>query len=116
MKKIKASHVAMLLVKDIELLEHDPKIQYKFNRFMVWFWLWQMPVIFILLIWLNRFWLTIALVYVTEISLWALVEGHFGNMSAAIAATNTTIEVNSDLPDQSLQLSTSSERSQDINV
>lgn len=98
---MKATRLTMLFVKDVELLQHDPKMQYKFNRFMVFFWLVQMPIILILLLWFNKFWIIIALVYVTEISLWALVEGHFGNMSSAIAAINTTAKVDDILEDTS---------------
>lgn len=76
----------MLLAKDISALEYDPKAQYRFNRSMVVLWMINMPAVPILHWLVPHVWVQIEFIYVTEISLWALVEGHFGNMSSSLAA------------------------------
>lgn len=79
-------HIKMMLTKEIYTLEYDPQAQYSFNLWCLWFWLAQMPVVLLLLVFFNRFWLIISIMYVAEISLWALVATHFGAMSAALSA------------------------------
>ncbi len=79
-------HLKLLVTTDIDKLEHDPKAQYTFNLWALWIWLVQMPVVLILLIFFDHFWIQISVVYIAEASVWALVATHFGAMSAALAA------------------------------
>lgn len=81
-------HLRLLLAKDLHSLEYDPTAQFKANRWFVKFWLAQMPLVIPLILLFPRWWLQISLVYLVEISLWALVSTHFGGMSAALAAGN----------------------------
>lgn len=76
----------MLVRRDIHDLEYSPAAQYKFNRFWAIFWALQMPAVLILLFIFPRFWAAIAIVYVTEASLWANFATHFSGMSSALAA------------------------------
>lgn len=78
----------MLLVKEVELLEHEPDVQYRFNRACLIFFLIQMPLMIALLILWPKAWLAIGLIYCTEISQWSLVATHLGNMISAISAHN----------------------------
>ena len=79
-------HLKLLITKDIDKLEHDPQAQYIFNLWALWIWLVQMPLVLVLLLFFNRFWIQISVVYIAEASVWALVATHFGAMSAALAA------------------------------
>lgn len=83
-------HLKLLVTKDIHELEYDPQAQYSFNRWCLWIWLIQMPLVAIALVWFNRFWVQISIFYVAEASVWALVATHFGAMSAALAAKQQT--------------------------
>lgn len=80
------NHMLMLVTKEIHTLEYDPQAQYTFNLYCLWFFLIQMPIVLVLLAIFNKFWIAISIVYVAEISIWALVATHFGAMSAALAA------------------------------
>jgi hypothetical protein len=93
-QKLKATPLMMILFKDVQLLEHDPKAQYKFNRVSLIFWLVNMPLVIVLEVLFPSFWLKISVMYLIQASLWALVATHFGAMSAALAANNTTATVN----------------------
>lgn len=85
-------HLRLLVTKDIDKLEHDPKAQYTFNLWALWIWLVQMPLVLVLLLFFNRFWIQISVVYIAEASVWALVATHFGAMSAALAANQQNKE------------------------
>lgn len=76
----------MLLIKDIRLLEYNPHVQYKVNRGMLIFFALNMPVCIILQFFFPKLWLQISVTYLVQISIFALIEGFFGNMSAALAA------------------------------
>lgn len=86
--EFKMLHIKMLLVKDIQKLEYDAQAQYHFNLYCAWFFLIQMPIAVALLIWLNSLWIIISIAYLAELSIWALVATHFGNMSAVLAREN----------------------------
>lgn len=79
-------HIRMFLTTELRKLEYDPQAQYKFNLYCAWFWLLQMPIVLVMLIWLNKWWIAISVFYIAEASVWALVATHFGAMSAALAA------------------------------
>ena len=79
-------HIKTVITKDIKKLEYNPQAQYTFNLWCMWFWFWNMPLIAVLLIWFNQFWMQISIFYVAEASVWALVATHFGAMSASLAA------------------------------
>mgnify|MGYP006921374032 CR=1 FL=1 len=81
-----ASHWRMMVTGEVHKLEYDPQAQYTFNLWCMWIWLAQMPLVAILLVFLNKFWVEISIFYVAEASVWALVATHFGAMSAALAA------------------------------
>lgn len=76
----------MMVTGEIHHLEYDPQAQYTFNLWCMWIWLVQMPLVAILLVLFNKFWVEISIFYVAEASVWALVATHFGAMSAALAA------------------------------
>lgn len=87
MTKFKATPPIMLLMKDISLLEHDAATQYSFNRFWAIFWGGMM---FALLFFPDLYAHSISALIITEVSLWANFATHFGAMSSALAAKNTT--------------------------
>lgn len=91
-------HLLLLLKRDIHQLEYDPATQYRFHFWATWFWLFNMPLVLVLLICFQKFWLLIALVYITEISLWALVATHLGAMSAALAAKPLSPDTTKQVP------------------
>lgn len=98
----KQKTVLLMLKRDIHQLEYDPETQYRFHFWATWFWLLNMPLILILLICFPKFWLLIALVYITEISLWALVATYLGAMSAALAAKQQTANDGEKTPNQNV--------------
>lgn len=77
-----------LLKKDITELEYNAKAQYKFNRAATVFWLCNMPLVVVLDAHFYKWWIQISVMYLVQVSLWALVATHFGAMSAALAADN----------------------------
>jgi hypothetical protein len=77
----------MVLFKDVNLLEHDPNSQYKFNRF--WALTWFITIVAIPFI-PKLYAHSVSALIITEISLWANFASHFGNMSSALAAMNTS--------------------------
>lgn len=95
-KKLRATPVAMIILKDINHLEHDASSQYRFNRF--WAILWFVTMITIPGV-PKLYAHSISALIITEISLWANFATHFGAMSAALAAINTTKSVTDDLSD-----------------
>lgn len=90
-KRLKATPFIMLLVKDVNLLEHDARSQYKFNRF--WAMIWSITMLAIPFI-PTLYGHTISALIIQEVSLWANFATHFGAMSAALAAENTHNTVN----------------------
>jgi hypothetical protein len=87
MKKFKATPPIMLLMKDVNLLEHDASTQYKFNRFWAIVW----GILMIALVFFPELYAhSISALIITEVSLWANFATHFGAMSSALAAKNTT--------------------------
>lgn len=86
-RKIKANPLIMFLFKDIDLLEHDARSQYKFNRFFAILW-------FVVMIGLpfdkGLYAHSISALIITEVSLWANFATHFSGMSSALAASNTS--------------------------
>lgn len=76
----------MMFSTELHKLEYDPRTQYKFNLWCAWIWLVQMPLVAIVLIMFNKFWVQISIFYVAEASVWALVATHFGAMSSSLAA------------------------------
>lgn len=76
------------MVKDIRMLEHDADSQYKFNRFWAIVWALAMMTMIIPL-WPHSLQAFVQLL-ILEVSLWANFATHFGAMSAALAAKNTT--------------------------
>jgi hypothetical protein len=90
MRRLKATPLFMFLLKDVDKLEHDAQSQYRFNRFWAIFWFGQMFLL-PLLVWVApKIWMGIEFFYITEASLWANFATHFGAMSGALAAMNTT--------------------------
>lgn len=87
MKKLKATAPIMLLMKDISLLEHDAQSQYKFNR--TWAIVWGITMV-ILPFFPSLYGSAVSALLIQEISLWANFATHFGAMSSALAAVNTT--------------------------
>jgi hypothetical protein len=89
-RKLKATPIAMFIFKDIDKLEHDPVSQYKFNRNAALIWLVTMiGVPFVG----NLYDHNISALIITEVSLWANLATHFGAMSGALAAMNTTKKI-----------------------
>ena len=86
--KIKATTPWMLIIKDIRLLEHDAASQYRFNRTCAIIWAGAMLALLIPL-WPHNLQAFVQLL-ILEVSLWANFATHFGAMSAALAAKNTT--------------------------
>lgn len=86
-QKLKATPVIMILFKDVNLLEHDPESQYKFNRF--WALLWFTAIICLPFV-PSAYAHSISVLIIEEVSLWANFASHFGNMSSALAAMNTS--------------------------
>lgn len=77
-----------LITRDIRHLEHDATSQYRFNRFWATIWGISMAAVVVPL-WphsLNAF----VQLLILEVSLWANFATHFGAMSAALAAMNTS--------------------------
>jgi cobalamin biosynthesis protein CobD/CbiB len=89
-RKLKATPLMMILFKDVNLLEHDAATQYKFNRF--WAFVWGSSIVCILFV-PKLYAHSISVLLVQEISLWANFATHFGAMSAALAANNTSTKV-----------------------
>lgn len=87
------SHWRMMVTGSVHNLEYDPQAQYAFNRWCMWIWLVQMPLVAIALLVFNKFWVAISIFYVAEASVWALVATHFGAMSAALAAKHQDTQV-----------------------
>jgi cobalamin biosynthesis protein CobD/CbiB len=87
MNKLKATPPIMLLMKDISMLEHDAATQYKFNRFWAIFWGGMMICLVFFPSLYNG---NVSAFIITEVSLWANFATHFGAMSSALAASNTT--------------------------
>jgi hypothetical protein len=85
-QKLKATPLMMILFKDVELLEHDAATQYKFNRFWAMFWFTTMVCVPLVPTLRHPF----LSLLIMEASLWANFATHFGAMSAALAAKNTT--------------------------
>lgn len=86
-RTFKATPPIMLLMKDMRLLEHDAQTQYRFNRF--WAILWGFTILIIPFI-PAAYAHSVSALIIQEISLWANFATHFGAMSAALAAENTT--------------------------
>ena len=86
-QKLKATPLMMVLFKDVNLLEHDPGSQYKFNRF--WAFVWFSCIIAVPFM-PRLYGHNIGTLIIIEVSLWANFASHFGNMSSALAAMNTT--------------------------
>lgn len=89
MKRLRATLPIMFIMKDVDHLEHDPKSQYRFNRF--WAIAWGVVLIglpFFPTLYAH----TISALIIQEISLWANFATHFGAMSAALAASNNRSE------------------------
>jgi hypothetical protein len=90
-QKLKATPVMMILFRDIQLLEHDADSQYKFNRF--WAIVWFMSMVGLVIpLWPHSLSGFVQLL-ILEVSLWANFATHFGAMSSALAAKNTTATV-----------------------
>lgn len=77
----------MFIYKDVHKLEHDASSQYRFNRF--WASIWFCTMIAIPCI-PSLYAHNISALIITEVSLWANFATHFGSMSSALAAMNTT--------------------------
>ena len=77
----------MFFKRDVIKLEHDPEAQYKFNRLwaIIWF-LTMVGIPFIPTLYAHQ----ISALLIQEISLWANFATHFGAMSAALAAMQTS--------------------------
>lgn len=89
MKKLPAHPLILLFVKDIDKLEHDPKTQFKFNRKMMTFWIFNMPAVIALYIYAPKEWHDFEALYLSVSNIWGIIIMHLGNMSTAIAAYNT---------------------------
>jgi hypothetical protein len=77
----------MLLRRDVHQLEYDPAMQYRFHFALTWFWFLTMVALpFVPVLWGH----TLPALVVQEISLWANFATHFGSMSSALAAQQTT--------------------------
>lgn len=77
----------MFIRRDVHQLEYDPAMQYRFHFALTWFWFLTMVALpFVPVLWGH----TLPALVVQEISLWANFATHFGAMSAALAAQQTT--------------------------
>jgi len=79
--------LVMMFRRDIHRLEYDPFAQYRFHFVLTWFWFLSMirlPLV------PKLYDYDLPALIIQEISLWANVATHFGAMSAAIAAKQTT--------------------------
>lgn len=86
--KFRATPPVMFILKDVRHLEHDPHSQYKFNRF--WAIIWFVTIIAAAIaLWPSNRTQFVQLL-ILEVSLWANFATHFGAMSAALAASNTS--------------------------
>lgn len=86
--KFRATPPVMFILKDVQHLEHDPHSQYRFNRF--WAIVWFLAIIGALIaLWPHNRTQMVPLL-ILEVSLWANFATHFGAMSAALAASNTS--------------------------
>jgi len=88
--KFRATPPVMFILKDVQHLEHDPHSQYRFNRF--WALMWGIGII-VIPFFPTLYAHTLSALIIQEISLWANFATHFGAMSAALAASNTTQDV-----------------------
>lgn len=71
----------------------NARTQFRFHLFMGVFWVVQMPLIVILVIFYPYEWLEIGVIYIAEVSVWSVVATHLGGMSSALAAiTSDTVE------------------------
>ena len=77
----------MLIRRDVHQLEYDPATQYKFHFTLTWFWFISMVALpAVPILWGS----SLPALVVQEISLWANLATHFGAMSAALAAKQTS--------------------------
>ena len=84
---MKLTHPSLMMVTtDIHNLEYDAKTQYKFHR--TWAILWFITMLIVPFFSSLR--ASIAALLILEASLWANFATHFGGMSAALAAKDTT--------------------------
>lgn len=95
-KSIKSVSFRVFFVKDINKLEHDAVAQYKFNRFWAAIWFLAMIPVIEEVIRAILAWRLPALTQylILLVSLWANFATHFGAMSGALAAMNTSKTVN----------------------
>jgi hypothetical protein len=66
--------------------ENDPKFQVKFNKFFLYFWLLNMPLVTAVFFLLPGVWAAVSIFYLVQLSLWALVATHYGAVSASEAS------------------------------
>lgn len=98
-KKLKATPLVMIILKDVDHLEHDASSQYKFNRFWAITWFlcltyFSFPTVGALLAGqTDKF----VQYLILDISLWANFATHFGAMSGALAAMNTSEKIISEV-------------------
>ena len=78
--------LVMLVTNDIRALEYNAKTQYKFHRAWAIFWFATMLVV----PFFSTLRTSIPALLILEASLWANFATHFGGMSAALAAKDTT--------------------------
>lgn len=77
----------MLFRRDIHRLEYDPAAQYRFHFVLTWTWfLTMIGLPFLPSLWGHN----LPALIIQEISLWANFATHFGGMSAALAARQTS--------------------------
>ena len=90
-EKVKSISPRVFFIKDINRLEHDAVAQYKFNRFWAAIWFCTLITIpFVPTLYAH----SVSVLIVQEVSLWANFATHFGAMSGALAAMNTSKRVN----------------------
>lgn len=73
----------------LQKLANSAEAQFKFNKFFLVFWAWQIPAIPVLVFSFPHFWLEIGVIYVAEASVWGVVATHLSGMSAALAAMSS---------------------------
>ena len=79
--------IVMFFVRDLDKLENDAATQYSFNRF--WAVIWFCAIVAVPFI-PRLYTHDIGVLIIIEISLWANFATHFGAMSSALAARNTS--------------------------
>jgi hypothetical protein len=77
-------------MKLLQRLENNPRSQYRFHKWMAYFWLINMAVVVGAFSFLPAVWKTASVLYLVLVSLYANFATDYGAMSAAEAAQDYT--------------------------